>query len=360
MYMGFLLGFFFEGGGGCGFFLFSHYILICFPTSTGYFQECELFGNTWHTHHVFSMSESPVGDIVMLLSIHFYLLVKEMSEWIYVPSRAAWVGWTSCTHTSTLKLLIFHLLFCLQNTLQKMHVLEGSRFGWDITIPNSSWTLPLSQPPPSKPQLLTSALLWVIKGVFLCGQVLQHLHWCWVVPSLLLGTSAWTWGAKRAELGWHCCAQEKTGHTGALLHSAIDARTSFSWAVYKPWESKALSWGFLSSWSPKPWHCLSSHVVSGADKSKNRLHLAFLEGAAFVGQLGKWWHYKNQSEHRAALREEMLSRWFALHWARNAPLLKRYPSVNSICLLFWWQTVLILVSVSTHISQCLIICGNNH
>lgn len=40
---------------------------------------------------------------------------------------------------------------------------------------------------------------------------------------------------------------------------------------------------------------------------KNRLHLAFLDGAAFVGQLGKRWHYKNQGDHRAALREEMLS-----------------------------------------------------
>lgn len=36
---------------------------------------------------------------------------------------------------------------------------------------------------------------------------------------------------------------------------------------------------------------------------KNRLHLAFLDGAAFVGQLGKWWHYKSQGDHRAALRD---------------------------------------------------------
>lgn len=190
-----------------------------------------------------------------------------MSEWICVSSRAAWVGWTSCTDTSSLKLLIFHLLFCLQHTLQKVRVLEGSRVGWDITIPHYSSTLTLSQPPqPSKPQLLTSALVWFIKGVFLCGQVLQHLHWCWAAPSLLLGASAWTWVAKRAELGWPCRDKGGQGTRGLLLHSAIDVRTSFSWPVCNPRESKALAWGFLSFWGPKPWHCLSSHVISGADK----------------------------------------------------------------------------------------------
>lgn len=97
------------------------------------------------------------------------------------------------------------------------------------------------------------------------------------------------------------------GTQGLLLHSAIATRTSFSWSVCNPWENKALAWAFLSSPAPKPWHCLSSHVVSGAEKSENRLHLALLEGAALVGQLEQGWHYKNQSSHRAALRQEMLS-----------------------------------------------------
>lgn len=112
-----------------------------------------------------------------------------------------------------------------------MHVLERWRFGWDTAISNYSWTLPLSQTPTSKPQLLTSALLWFIKSLFfLSGQVLQHLHRCWAISSLLLGTPAWTQVAKKTKLGWHCCGQGGQGTQGLLLHSAIETRTSFSWS----------------------------------------------------------------------------------------------------------------------------------
>lgn len=304
------------------------------------------------------MSESPVGDIIMLLSIHFYLLVKEMSGWIYVPSRAAWVGWTSCTHTSTLKLLIFHLLFFyLKNTLQKVHILERSRVGWDTTISNYSWTLPLSQTPPAKPQLLTSALLWFIRNLFFSvwPSFTAPAHLMLNNSSSAPGSISLDTSGQGGKAGVTVEDRGGQGTQGLLLHSAIDTRTSLT--------HLCVTLGRAKPW-PEAFYLLGAQSLGTASvlmwflevtNQKNHLHLAFLEGTAFVGQLEKWWHYKNQSDHRAPLREEMLR--FALHWARNVPLLKRYLSVPSICLLFWWQTVLILVSVSAHISQWLL---NNH
>lgn len=81
-------------------FLFSHHILICSFTSVSYFRECELYLGIPDTHiRYFPCQNHHLGDIIMFFCTRFYLLVKEMSEWIYVPSRAARVGWTSCTHS---------------------------------------------------------------------------------------------------------------------------------------------------------------------------------------------------------------------------------------------------------------------
>lgn len=44
-----------------------------------------------------------------------------------------------------------------------------------------------------------------------------------------------------------------------------------------------------------------------ADELKNDLQFALLEDATVMGQLGKRWRCKNQSDHGAAGMEEMLS-----------------------------------------------------
>ena len=97
-------------------------------------------------------------------------------------------GWDACPiqttssqmlqGTGALKLYFLPSIFgsffhCIQNILQKVHGLDGSRVRWDIAIPNFSFNIPYLQKPSSKALLLTSSLIWFIHCVFLCGQVLQ-------------------------------------------------------------------------------------------------------------------------------------------------------------------------------------------
>lgn len=215
-------------------FLFSHNILICSFTSVSYFRECELYLGIPDTHiRYFPCQNHHLGDIIMFFCTCFYLLVKEMSEWIYIPSRAARVGWTSHTH-SLLTDAARHRhcktaylspsIFAYNIPCKKYHALEGSRARWDITIPDFSPTLPLLHKASSKPLHLTWFLLWFIRGVFQCGQVLQHpalTSVCRSVPSLFLGASVLMWVTKRghsAELGVTLTVhRERTGHMWATV-----------------------------------------------------------------------------------------------------------------------------------------------
>lgn len=72
-------------------------------------------------------------------------------------------GWDACSIQTSLQMLlgtgalklyflpsIFVSFYCIQNILQKVHGLDGSRVRWDIVIPNFSFNLPYLQKPSSK------------------------------------------------------------------------------------------------------------------------------------------------------------------------------------------------------------------
>lgn len=121
-------------------FLPSHHILMCCFTSFGYFRECEVTGNTWHTHQVFSISESPLRRYHHVFQ-HSFFSVSERDEWMNLCSQQNCLDGRDIPYrhpphrrcrSSTLKLLIFHLP--VLHT--KYHAPEGSRVGWGITISN--------------------------------------------------------------------------------------------------------------------------------------------------------------------------------------------------------------------------------
>lgn len=248
---------------------------MCFFTSVGYFRACEVTGNTWHTHQVFSISESLFGRYHYVFQ-HSFLSVSERDEWMNLCSQQDCLGGMDipyrhpphrCCQTSTLKLLIFHLP--VLHT--KYHALEGSRVRWGITISNLPFTLPLLQKPSSKTLALTTTLLWFIRAVFLRDQILQH-HALMLVCSF---SAPWSIssdvgdqeGPHHRAVVWYCwCTVRGWGIHGLLFHSAVHAQRSFQWSLCNPWVSKAPAWCLLASWGPKPWHCLSPHVVSGADE----------------------------------------------------------------------------------------------
>lgn len=119
-------------------------------------------------------------NIPMFFSTSFYYLVKELSEWIHAPSRAAWVGWMSQTAscwmlpgTRALKLFIFYFprdtfSYFTQDILHKEHGLDRSRLMWGITVSNFFFNLSCSQKLSSEALLLMSSLLWFIQCTFPC------------------------------------------------------------------------------------------------------------------------------------------------------------------------------------------------
>lgn len=118
---------------------FNHILIYSF-SSAGDFKECEVCLRLTDRHiRYFPCRDNHLGNITMFFSTLFflYLLVKEMSELIYAPSRAAWVGCMS--HTDVLadaaghqcfKTLFSTFHFCVLLLLHTKYPAESPWPGW--------------------------------------------------------------------------------------------------------------------------------------------------------------------------------------------------------------------------------------